>query len=54
MEEYKINFQDVLDQMSLMELKKFKEALYVEYDLRVGKELEEINKRKQALDELGA
>jgi hypothetical protein len=54
MEEYKINFQDILDQMSLMELKKFKEALCVEYDLRVGKEQREINERKQALDELGA
>ncbi len=54
MEEYKINFQDVLDQMSLMELKKFKEALCVEYDLRVGKEQQEINKRKEALDELGS
>ncbi len=44
MREYNINFQDVLDQMSLMELKKFKEALCVEYDLRIGREQREIKK----------
>lgn len=54
MEEYKINFQDVLNQMSLMELKKFKEALCVEYEVRIGREQREINERKQALDELGS
>ena len=54
MEEYKINFQDVLNQMSFMELKKFKEALCVEYEVRIGREQREINERKQALDELGS
>ena len=54
MEEYKINFQDVLDLMSLMELKKFKEVLCVEYEVRIGKEQREINERKEALDELGS
>ena len=54
MKDYTILFQDVLDQMSLIEIYKFKEALSVEYDLRVGKEQREINERKQALDELGA
>ena len=52
MEDYNINFQEVLDVMTLQDLKQFKERLGKEFDKRLAKETAELEQAKKVLDYL--
>ena len=52
MEDYNINFQEILDKMTLQELKTFKERLGQEFDKRLAKKKEELEQEKKVLDYL--
>ena len=50
MKEYNINFQEILDNMTLQDLKKFKERLSKEFDIRLAKELSELEEARITLN----
>ena len=52
MEEYNINFQEILDNMTIQELEKFKVRLVRCYAKRLAKELEATNERLRQLNAL--
>tara|TARA_R110000822_G_scaffold201714_2_gene338911 strand:+ start:112 stop:276 length:165 start_codon:yes stop_codon:yes gene_type:complete len=52
MEDYNINFQEVLDVMTLQDLKQFKERLGKEFDKRLAKETAELEQAQKVLNYL--
>ena len=50
MKDYNINFQEILDNMTLQDLKKFKERLGKEFDMRLAKELSELDEARKKLN----
>lgn len=52
LEQYNINFQDMLDELTIQELKEFKEKLVRVYAKRLAKELEATNERLKLLNYL--
>ena len=50
MKDYNINFQEILDNMTLQDLKKFKERLSKEFDMRLAKELSELDEARKKLN----
>jgi hypothetical protein len=50
MKDYNINFQEILDNMTLQDLKKFKERLSKEFDIRLAKELSELEEARITLN----
>lgn len=50
MEDYTVDFQDVVDSFSLDELKGFKEKLVRVYEMRLSQELETTNERLKELN----
>tara|TARA_R110002012_G_scaffold197522_2_gene366107 strand:+ start:27788 stop:27964 length:177 start_codon:yes stop_codon:yes gene_type:complete len=52
LEDYNINFQDMLDEFTIQELKEFKEKLVRVYAKRLAKELEATNERLKMLNYL--
>ncbi len=52
MEDYNINFQEILDKMTLQDLKRFKESLGKYFDRRLDKELAATNERLRSINAL--
>lgn len=52
MEDYNIDFQEILDKMTLQELRRFKERLGEEFDKRLAKRKEELQQEQKVLDYL--
>ena len=50
MEDYNINFQEILDKMTLTDLKKFNERLCKEFDKRLAKETAELEEARKKLN----
>lgn len=50
MEEYNISFQEVIDNLTIQELKEFKEKLIRVYAIRLSQELEATNERLKELN----
>lgn len=50
MEEYNISFQEVIDNLTIQELKEFKEKLIRVYAVRLSQELEATNERLKELN----
>tara|TARA_R110000803_G_scaffold136534_5_gene203432 strand:+ start:250 stop:414 length:165 start_codon:yes stop_codon:yes gene_type:complete len=50
MEDYSINFQEILDRMTLTDLKQFKERLGKEFDKRLAKETAELEEARKKLN----
>jgi len=50
MEDYNINFQEILDKMTLTDLKQFKERLCKEFDKRLAKETSELEEARKKLN----
>lgn len=50
MEEFNINFQEILDKMTLQDLKKFNERLSKEFDKRLAKEIAQLEEARNALN----
>ena len=50
MKDYNINFQELLNKMTLQDLKKFKERLSKEFDIRLAKELSELEEARITLN----
>ena len=50
MEDYSINFQEILNKMTLQELKKFKERLGKEFDRRLAEELSDLEEARKKLN----
>lgn len=46
------NFQEILDNMSISEIKRFRDALSREYDRRLEQEQQYINARQEALNQV--
>ena len=50
MKDYNINFQEILDNMTLQDLKKFKERLGKEFDMRLAKEISDLEEARITLN----
>ena len=50
MEDYSINFQEILNKMTLTDLKQFKERLGKEFDKRLSKETAELEEARKKLN----
>ena len=50
MEDFNINFQEILDRMTLTDLKQFKERLGKEFDKRLAKETAELEEARKKLN----
>lgn len=50
MEDYSINFQEILDRMTLQDLKQFKERLGKEFDKRLAKETSQLEEARKSLN----
>ena len=50
MQDYNINFQEILDRMTLTDLKQFKERLGKEFDKRLAKETAELEEARKKLN----
>ena len=50
MEDYNINFQEILNKMTLQDLKKFNERLSKEFDKRLAKETAELEEARKSLN----
>jgi len=50
MEDYNINFQELLNKMTLQDLKKFKERLGKEFDKRLAEEIAQLEEARNALN----
>ena len=50
MEDYSINFQEILDRMTLQDLKQFKERLGKEFDKRLAKEISRLEEERESLN----
>ncbi len=50
MEDYSINFQEILDKMTLTDLKRFKENLGKYFDRRLAKETAELEEARKKLN----
>jgi len=52
MEDYNINFQEILDKMTLQDLKRFKESLGKYFDRRLAQEIAELEQAQKVLNYL--
>jgi len=52
MEDYNINFQEILDKMTLQEIKQFHERLGEEFDRRLAKKTKELEQEWKVLNYL--
>jgi|TARA_R110000744_G_scaffold26652_2_gene65398 hypothetical protein len=50
LEDYNINFQEILDKMTLQDLKRFKESLGKYFDRRLAKEIAELEEARKSLN----
>ena len=50
LKDYNINFQEILDKMTLQDLKQFKERLGKEFDKRLAKETAELEEARKSLN----
>ncbi len=50
MEDYNINFQEILDKMTLQDLKRFKESLGKYFDRRLAQEIAALEKARESLN----
>ena len=52
MEDYNINFQEILDKMTLQDLKRFKESLGKYFDRRLAQEKSKLEEAQKVLNYL--
>ena len=50
LKDYNINFQEILDKMTLQDLKRFKESLGKYFDRRLAKEIAELEEARKSLN----
>ena len=50
LKDYNINFQEILDKMTLQDLKQFKERLSKEFDRRLAKEISDLEEARITLN----
>jgi len=50
MEDYNINFQEILDKMTLKDLKRFKESLGKYFDRRLAEEIADLEEARKNLN----